>query len=366
MIITLLNENYVATDVIDDYESFIWTDRYNSPGDFEYYSAMTKERFDRFKPGLYLANDQSEHHMVIENVEIVSDPEAGNHIKVTGRSIESYLDRRVVCEKTYVHEHGRVWKIIKTLFVDNFTVSGPRRIPGFTFIDPADEVKEARMMEEAEYLGDNILDLINTLTQDNDLGWKLLHTDDGKYSFYLYLGIDKSDTQDLENAVIFSPYFDNIFDSDYIKDTTTYKNVAYVKGKDVGEGESKETIIVSVVGNKTEKTGLARREVFMDGSDVEEDPEIPDPDYELYKAALKQFGLQELKKCKIKNSFSGNVDVNGLFVYGRDFKIGDIVTFENEYGNKARVRVEELIFSDGPDGYTNYPSFTVLEDEEDN
>lgn len=357
MVITLLNKDFVATDIVDDYNSFIWTDRYNSPGDFEYYAPMTKERFDKFKPGLYLANTESEHTMVIENVEIISDPEEGNNLKVTGRSIESFLDRRVLIDYLFVKDHNRIWKIIRSIF-SNFTTGSHRRIPGFTFIEPTDNrVLDLRLFEGGEYVGDNALELINTFTQDLDLGYKLIHTPDGKYNFELYLGDDKTDENPLEKAVIFSPFFDNILNSDYTEDHTTYKNVAYVGGKDEGEGYEKHKITVSVTTSKEERAGLSRREMWVDGEADENEDD--------YYEALRQCGMLELKKCKVKQTFEGEVDVNGLFRYGRDFKIGDIITFENEYANKAKVRVEELIFSDDENGYTNYPSFTILNEMED-
>ena len=96
MDLTVLNTDLNAVSIIDTYESFIWTDRYCEYGDFELYTMMTNTVLGFIKQDYYVMNRDSEHVMIIEKIQITSDAENGNHVTVTGRSLESILNRRIV------------------------------------------------------------------------------------------------------------------------------------------------------------------------------------------------------------------------------------------------------------------------------
>ena len=96
MELTLLDTSLDAIAVVDDYESLIWTDRYQEYGDFEIYTPVTADILNVIKQDYYLINRDSEHVMIVEKLLIKTDVETGNHITITGRSLESILKRRIV------------------------------------------------------------------------------------------------------------------------------------------------------------------------------------------------------------------------------------------------------------------------------
>ena len=96
----ILNPQFETIAVIDAYESLIWTDRYNTYGDFELYCPMDTALLPYLKQDNYFWQRDSEHTMIIEDITIDSDTEDGNHLVVTGRSLESILERRVVWRNT--------------------------------------------------------------------------------------------------------------------------------------------------------------------------------------------------------------------------------------------------------------------------
>ena len=57
---------------------------------------MREGLLDYIKQDYYLQSKESEHVMIVEKIQITSDTEDGNHVTVTGRSLESILDRRIV------------------------------------------------------------------------------------------------------------------------------------------------------------------------------------------------------------------------------------------------------------------------------
>ena len=120
MDVTILNTDLDAVSIVDTYESFIWTDRYYAYGDFELYEAMRDGLFDHIKQDYYLQSKESEHVMIVEKIQITSDTEDGNHVTVTGRSLESILDRRIVWGQKLLS--GNLQNGIKTLLNENFPI----------------------------------------------------------------------------------------------------------------------------------------------------------------------------------------------------------------------------------------------------
>ena len=96
MDLLVLNTSLDTVSIFDVYESFIWTDRYYEYGDFELFTSMTDTILNYIRQDYYLQNRESEHVMIIEKIRITSDTEDGNHVTVTGRSLESILVRRIV------------------------------------------------------------------------------------------------------------------------------------------------------------------------------------------------------------------------------------------------------------------------------
>ena len=117
MDVTILHTNLDAVSIVDTYESFIWTDRYYAYGDFELYEAMREGLLDYIKQDYYLQSKESEHVMIVEKIQITSDTEDGNHVTVTGRSLESILDRRIVWGQKLLS--GNLQNGIKTLLNEN-------------------------------------------------------------------------------------------------------------------------------------------------------------------------------------------------------------------------------------------------------
>ena len=90
MELLVLNTDFESIAVIDTYESMIWTDRYNSYGDFEIFFAMDTQLLQYLKEDYYLWLKDSEHCMIIEDIKINADTEEGNHLIVTGKIVGVY------------------------------------------------------------------------------------------------------------------------------------------------------------------------------------------------------------------------------------------------------------------------------------
>ncbi len=356
MELLILNTNFESIGVIDTFKSMIWTDRYKAYGDFELYLPMEPSLLDFLKEDYYIWTKDSEHCMIIENLSIDSDVEEGNFLTVTGRSLESILERRIIWGQKILK--GNLQEEIQTLLnesIINPTIAD-RKIDNFIFeasIDP----KITEIMVDTQFTGDNLYTAITSLCALNDIGFKIVLNSNNQFVFSLYSGIDRSYKQTVNPYVVFSPSFENIINSNYYRSKANLKNVTLVAGE--GEGVSRKTTIVG------SGSGLNRREIFTDARDISSDTEEGTLTDEDYIAKLEARGKENLSGYTVKTAFEGEVEATRLFKYGEDFFIGDIVQIANEYGHEGRAYISELVISQNEEGFSMYPTFQTIQEEGD-
>ncbi|QJU22684.1 hypothetical protein HLY09_26540 [Enterocloster bolteae] len=355
MDVTVLNTNLDAISIVDVYESFIWTDRYYEYGDFELFTSMTDTILSYIRQDYYLQSRESEHVMIIEKIRINSDSENGNHITVTGRSLESILDRRIVWgQKTIT---GNLQNGIRTLLNENVIspADNKRRISNFIFEASTDPAITSLKID-AQYTGDNLYDVINKICSERSIGFKVTLNNNKQFVFKLYAGADRSYDQSVNPYVIFSPKFENIINSNYVESKSALKTVTLVGGE--GEGSARK---YTTVGGGS---GLNRRELFTDARDISSDVGdgvvLSDA---AYTAQLQQRGKEKLAENTDVTSFEGQVETTVMFRYGEDFFNGDVVQIANEYGHETKARIVEIVMSEDEDGNSVYPTFKTIEQE---
>ncbi|MDD4429553.1 MAG: siphovirus ReqiPepy6 Gp37-like family protein [Paludibacter sp.] len=354
MEIIVLNTDFESVDIVDSFKSMIWTDRYNSYGDFEMYLTINSDILKHLKEDYYLWLKDSEHCMIIEDSAIDSDTEDGNHLIVTGRSLESILERRIIWGQKVLT--GNLQLAIQTLLNDSIispTIQD-RKIDNFIF-EPSTDPRVTELTVDAQFTGDDLYVVIKKLCQSNNLGFKIVLNDNNQFVFSLYAGADRSYNQNVNPYVVFSPDFENIINSNYFTSKANLKNVTLVAGE--GEGASRKT---TTVGSGS---GLNRRELFTDARDISSNVDGGTLTNEQYIAKLKARGIENLSEYTAKTAFEGEVEATRLFKYGEDFFIGDIVQIANEYGHEGRAYISELIISQSEDGVSIYPTFQTIQEE---
>ena len=218
-----------------------------------------------------------------------------------------------------------------------------RKISNFIFEESNDERITALTIEDEFTEEQNVYDIIVGLCERNYLGYRITLNSSNQFVFKLYMGEDRSYDQLTNPYVVFSPNYENIINSNYIDSTEKMKNITLVIGE--------QTSITVGSG-----TGLARREVYTDGMGVNPE-EVGD-----YNESLKRLGTYTLQDNSRVKNFEGEVDAVRMFVYGKDFFIGDVVQISNEYGIEGSARVMEFIKSDDASGSKAYPTFQAIQD----
>lgn len=353
----VLNKQFVAVAVLDSFESMLWTDRYNKCGDFEVVLPMSSPLQKFLLLDYYLYNKDSEHMMITESVEVKSDLEDGNKLIVTGRSLESILDRRIIWTQTSIS--GNLQNGVKKLINENIIspVITERRIANFVFEDSDDPRITELEIPDTQYTGDTIYEIVCSLCEKFEIGFKITLNANLQFVFKLYKGADRSYDQTENPYVTFSQGFENIINSDYVESKSNYKNVTLVAGE--GEGTARKT---ATVGSATE---LDRRELYTDARDLSQTENNVTYSDEKYRTMLQERGTEHLLDYKVNRVFDGEVETQYMFKYGKDFFLGDIVQVKSVYGTENKSRVVEMIFSHETKGISYYPGFEILDHEEE-
>lgn len=348
MNIYVLDKQLNIVNVIDNYTSIIWTNRYYECGDFELYLSATPSLIRTLREDYYLLREgKEENAMIIETIQINTDEEEGNHIVVSGRCLKSILYRRIIWQQTQVNDF--IENCITTLINENVISpsDGDRKISNLSL----GYLIQTNTKLNTQYTGDNLGETITSICQSHGLGWNIsLDLDNKKFIFSLYSGVDRSYNQDKKPWVIFSNEYDNLLSSEYIFSKTEYANVVKVAGE--GEGLARKN---TVIGNAT---GIDRYETYADARDVSSnDGEISE---EEYYSQLAEKGNEKLAETVKTESFSGEV-VEYQYTYDKDYSLGDIVEVVNEYGMSAVSRIIEVIKSEDEAGIYIIPTFSAWE-----
>lgn len=356
MNIYILNEKFETLDIIDTYESLIWTDRYYDVGDFELKIDIKSNGIKHLKLNNYLWIEKSKHLMIIESMEMQNDTAENVVVNIIkGRSIESILDRRIVWKQTILK--GSIEDCIEQLLNENIInpSDNNRKIDNIKFKRSSNMLLN-KILIEIQLYGDNILETIITLCSVNDIGFKMI-LENNELVFELYSGNNRSYSQDENPHITFSKDFDNVMNDKYLESSYNYKNTALIAGE--GEGSN---IFSTEIKNDEKYIGLKRRELYVDASVVSRTVENGTLSDEDYKKQLLQKGSEELNNHPLDIAFDAESSTEGLYEYGKDFFMGDIVQTINISGDMHPARITEYIMSfSGINGFVCYPTFYIIQ-----
>jgi hypothetical protein len=357
MEITLLDNTFKELYVLDVFKSLIWTDRYWKCGDFEIVVSPTTDILAKLLNTTYLALPESPHHMILEDSNIHSEVEDGNELILTGRSLESILDRRVVWD--IIAMSGNLQTEIERLLDDNAIspTDGLRTFSNLVFNTSTDNAITS-LTVDTQFKGETLYKVLSQLCMADGIGFRILRdlvTD--KFDFELYAGVDRSYDQSENDFVAFTSALDNLLNSDYIESSRSQKTVCLVAGSE-GIGNIRTTTTV-FAPNSSALSDLARRELYFEASISRNTPdgELSEADYLLQ---LEGRGKEELAKWIYLKSFVGEIDPT-MYNYGDEFSMGDILQIADDYGHKTQSRVIEMIYSQDESAISIYPTFETVE-----
>ena len=341
---------------IDEYQSFIWTERYYTANDCELVVQATEKNIELLKIGRFITHHSRYGTMCrISKIEVTTDVNKGRWLIVKGEDLRMILNQRIDTRLVSVTDTAR--ETIKNIIRDNFTnpTIGNRKITNMYF-DNGSTVDSYTYITEVGFY--NCYEKIVEICKNYGYGTKMSFLDDdGVYLmiFLLYQGVDRSRSQSTNPPVIFSESMDSLATTDYTEDYSTFKNLAIIAGE--GDGADRE---IQRVTKGTEYTGLTRREVFIDGKSLSKNTNDGELTPAEYSAMLIQYARDQLSFMEPTVDFSGTI-ANNIYKYGTDYNLGDIVTVESPLGTSYDARVIEIIENDDvQNGHIFIPKFEFI------
>ena len=144
--------------------------------------------------------------------------------------------------------------------------------------------------------------------------------------------------KDLSDVVEFNVDFDNLLSESYESSNFDEATMAWV----FGEGDGSARLNVKLNDNLA---GLEREEIYVDARDIQKqtqdgsgkDITLTDSQY---KAALTSRGIEKLAEQEEVLTLNGDIDLESdLFVYGKDYELGDRVRFTSKLFNLTKTSV---------------------------
>lgn len=333
MKLIVLDENFDTIGSIPLFRTLIWVRRYEKLGCFELYTA--KSYFDLLNSGRYLYRNDANELGVIDEVNYSQDENGAREVYAKGNFAEILLYDRVI--ESTVTLNGNIEESMRYLVTR-------------TAIDPEDKdriIKHLRlgnvngisgtlnMQTTGVNLSEKLYDIGNTQEISHRVRYDYLTND---LAFEVWQGKDRRDTQEVNSWAIFSNSFYNIRNVVYNRNSSSYRNYAYVAG--AGEGADRVIVIVDL-----RQPGEERKELYVDARDLQQEDGngkvIP---LATYKSQLTQRGREKLAEYRKVEIINSGVDSNANLVYKKDFDLGDFCTYINTEINIATdKRITEVM-----------------------
>jgi hypothetical protein len=344
--------------VIDSFESLIWTERFQTHGDFELDIFSTPDSRRTFTSSTLLAMSSSNYVMMVETVEDSVNSEGKKMLKVQGRSLEAILLDRVAKNSLADLTTSPTWTITdqpadvaRKIFHDICVTGILDTQDIIPFINEGTFLAASTITEPVDPVTVDlepmtVYDAIAQLCGVWNLGFRMLREyDQSKLWFDIYSGSNRTTSQSTLTPVVFAPGLDNLQNTKELTTIENAKNVAYVFSPAGFEMVYPEDVDPDV-------EGLERRVLVVNANDITSD----NPDVS---AALIQRGKEELSKQRIYQAFDGEISQNSSYKYGVHYNLGDLVEIRNEDGVTNSMRVAEQIFVSDREGERAYPTLTL-------
>jgi hypothetical protein len=345
---------------ISNYISAMWIERYQDCGEFEIKATLSSGLREFLPLDTFISRPCTFEVMVVENHEINDNGDIDPILTISGRTMFSLLDRRVVganlirlsmnAQQYQLYTNTRSYQTVN-MINDHIYYSGDLSDRFDNMVASTSIVTEPTAPTRTIRFG-NLLDAVKSIAALDDQGFRILRRSPwyiyngsaGSTHFSIYKGVDKSAT------VIFSYERGDISKAQYLWTNKDYKNYAFIMGQK----------FYAYTGNPA-NAKTERRMMTLDAGDIEY--HYPDPpsvqDQSWINGDMKNRG-DEAIATKKKISMS-QVDISPYtnYFYRRDYGMGDLVTVDGNFGVMQKMRVIEHVEIEDENGSSAHPTLAV-------
>ena len=306
MVINIIDREFNFLGQVDEYESFMPSKKWHGVGGFELHLNINVTHAEYLQKENIIFTDEKKAYVILyREIDSVT-----NKLVIKGLELKSYLARWLVFPPDG-YANYRVNSNVETIIKEYVTATLQRK--GITNIVVApNQNRGTTTVYQSRYK--NLADELEKLSLASNLSWDIaLDLDNKRFIFDIVEGDNRTVNQDTLPPAIFAIEYDNIGEQQLIDSKLDYRNTAIVAGQ--GEGVDRA---ITVVG---EGEGLDSFETFIDARDIENDNDLPSR------------GNQKLSETQEILTFDSRVLTDKNLVYEEDFKLGDIVTIQNNQWN---------------------------------
>ena len=372
-----LDPDFLKDEIVDEFISAIWTERYSIAGDVNLVVEASPANIARLVEGTFLGLDGTDEVMIIETVVI----EKGK-LAVTGPTLVAFLANRFI--RTSPTHNEKAWPLtalkpgeIMTTIVQEMCIGGIYLAPGYLWnVDGPREIIPNLSIGDIDVSYADIsialpfgpvYDALKALSEQYHLGMSMYleSADESGYSlkFKSYAGRNLTSNQGTYPVVRLSPSMDTLADPKELRSISGFKNVAYTYASVNGtEGITTNAGVAFSDPDAETSEGFARRVLSVISSDVTID-DIGDTG-----AGLQALLNQEARNALANNNYvkvvDGEVVPQSEFQYGVNYLLGDIIELQGQSDIIQLARITEYIRSQDATGERSYPTVTVITEAE--
>lgn len=391
-----LTDTFLAKDVIDEYISAIWTERYSQAGDVQIVTAASSEIVSKLQEGTYLALRGSKEVMIIDTASVED-----KKLTVVGSTLPVFLNERIAwfynsadpsaAPESRVSDYTSddvgagefIANVVNLCVIDPFIFTGDYAdanlewdlevIPSLELgpVDTASEVKQLNAVVGPLY------DSIVQVAQKEGVGFTLYlesaDADDGYVlKFTTYRGVDHS-TGGAGDLVRLVPDMDTLSNVKELRSIANYKNVAYVYYQgiisvhyedpdNIPEGMNRRVLVTDAanepIGHKEMLFGAG-----MGGSGM--GTIGPGYAYTVVDSGdIAAFRAQNARDALANHNYiravDGQTSPNNDYQFGEHYSLGDIIELVGLSGSISKARITEYIRSEDQQGEKAYPTISVI------
>jgi hypothetical protein len=359
-----LTRDFKRENVIDSFESFIWTERYYGDSEFQIVAPATSTNIAMLSEGTFIELDGAAEIMMLETRAIDKD----GKITATGISLLKWMNSRPIRQSIdhkdqYWNLEGftagqTLWKVL-----NDTNISVP-----FGVLTPANWQIPNVVLDSEDASGPTITvavpygplyDALYQIATAYKVGMTLYLERQGSawyLKFRSYVGTDRSSEQTAVPSVQFSRAMDSLTDVNELRSLSAYATdvYAYVPSNPGGLASVPGVATVGSAGMNP----FDIRVLMIFADDITTD--LVGGDAGVMQNLLNQRAASALASHPYLVAVDGEVVPTTQFVYGRDYNLGDIVEFVGYTGALQKAWITEYIRSHDEAGEKAYPTFTAI------
>lgn len=372
-----LDRGFLKQDVIDEFTSVIWTERYYGDSEVEIVVPATPDLMQKLQVDTFLGLVGSDEIMILESLDIENGA-----LKLTGISLLKWLNNRFV-RTTPNHEDRywyldqgtagwTLWAIVYYMCVDgspyldgtyDIGITNPHRfaIPGLGLIDYDNS---GDIISVGIPFGP-VYDAMNQIATTYQLGMQITLEAASSTGYFLgfrsYKGLDRTSNQSVNPVVRFSPQMDSFTNIKELQSIAALKTNVYsfAPGLTPAEGDPVLTTVPGVSElTGAQYVGFDLRALLVFADDITTDQVLGDPANLVN--ILNSRANDALTTNHYVKAVDGEIVPESQFKYGVHYNLGDIIEVQGNTQVIQTARITEYIRSEDSAGEKAYPTVAMI------